>query len=197
MLGAALGMLVGGFLSQQGQRDSNRTNVRIARDQTSASREMAREQMDFQREMSNTSYQRGVADLEAAGLNPLLAATGGASTPSGAMGTAPGTRVENELSQAITSAMEMKSMALQAKKQAEEIKNLQEMRKDVRASTRKKDMETKVMSKGLPGAEMKNELYELLRPWFDKSKKAIQTAPETSRKFYKHSDQGIFKRRKP
>lgn len=42
----------------------------------------------WQENMSNTSYQRAVADLEKAGLNPILAAlNGGANTPTGSMGS--------------------------------------------------------------------------------------------------------------
>ena len=73
-------------LNYFGQKSANRTNARIASDASQMSQANAREQMAFQERMSNTAYQRGFADMKAAGINPILAGKQPASSPGGAMG---------------------------------------------------------------------------------------------------------------
>jgi len=69
-IGGGLGAGLGGFFDQSGANEYNSAEAAANR--------------NFQANQSATSYQRGMADMKAAGLNPMLAySQGGASVPVG------------------------------------------------------------------------------------------------------------------
>lgn len=95
-----IGSVAGDLLQYKGQQETNEAN-----------QSNAREQMAFQERMSNTSHQREVADLRAAGLNPALSANSGASTPVGSSSTS-----QNPLQGVLKTPIATAMQAMQMKK---------------------------------------------------------------------------------
>lgn len=120
--------LLGYFGTKQGTSAQNYANAR-----------QAEQAMAFEERMSNTAYQRAMADMKAAGLNPMLAySKGGASTPSGFQA-----RMENTQAQALNSAMVASQIEMN------------------RAQARKTSAEANVITEtGLPKAQAEIDLLK-------------------------------------
>lgn len=103
-----------------------------ARSANKANRQEAQRNRDFQERMRNTSWQAGLADMRAAGLNPALAySQGGASTPSGSTA-----RMNDAVTPAVSSAMQMRQMTQALKLTEEQIGKTKAERESAQAAAR-------------------------------------------------------------
>lgn len=159
--------LIAGAASLYGGSSSNSANASMNRVNREFQSHQSHVQRDWQQRMSSTAVERHTNDMRRAGLNPILAAGGSASSgpspvPSGSM-----TQIKDEITPAISSALGAKRLN-QEIKNMKATKNLTEAQETVAAVEQQKKIvemdQTKAMTAIMQsqGAERRAEeaLYE-------------------------------------
>lgn len=198
--GAVAGGAAGPLLSYFGQREANYNNMEMADNanrlseieagrnrafqQTSAREGMnfsagqAGRQMDFQERMSSTAYQRSVADMKAAGLNPILAMGGsGASSPQGAAGS-PQTASGSQANYQVAKVENVMQGFLTAAREVQNLQATSEQIKLMRAQAYKTQVEGKVAEKEIPKSDVINMGYDIIKPILNKLHEAMKSSPK-------------------
>jgi len=135
-IGAIGGSLLGGLFGNSAQSRANKTNIKLQK-----------EQLAWNERMSNTAWQRGVEDMKAAGMNPMLAfSQGGASSPTSSAATV---IPEDAMGNAISSAAGKAMTALEVEGRLSNIRN-------INADTRNKRIEGDIQTINSSYTELRN-----------------------------------------